>query len=324
MRSFLYLSRKDVETVNLPMEEIIRALELAFLDKAKGLAEAPPKPGVHPKGDSFLHAMPASLPERGAVGIKWVAGYPSNPQRGLPYITGLIVLNDLETGLPICVMDCTWITAKRTAAASALAAKYLARRDARVMGICGCGVQGRTHLEAFEVVFSSLEEVLLYDVSQEAVELFIQEMAPRYPKVRFHKVSKARDAVVEGDLILTAALILKQAHPVIEKGWTRPGSFASAVDFDCYWMREALEEMDLIITDDMEQLSSYKRSGYFPRLPRVDGELGEIVSGAMRGRQNDEQRTMAIFLGLAIEDVITAAAILQRARELGIGTELPL
>jgi len=324
MGSLLYLSRGDVEKVALPMEEIIRALEAAFLDKARGLAEAPPKPGVHPRRECFLHAMPASLPQRGAVGIKWVAGYPTNPKRGLPYISGLVILNDPETGLPISVMDCTWITAKRTAAASALAAKFLARRDARVLGICGCGVQGRTHLEALKVVLPSLEEVLLYDVSPEAARLFVEEMAPRYPELKFQKVSSAYEAVGESDIIVTAALILREAEPVIRKGWVRPGAFASAVDFDCYWTREALEEMDLIITDDEEQLSYYRSSGYFPRLPRVDGELGEIISGAIPGREDEKQRTMAVFLGLAIEDMVTALAILERARRMGLGTELPL
>lgn len=320
----LYLSRADVERVALPMNEIIRALELAFLEKARGRTEAPPKPGIHPRQDSFLHAMPASVPSQAAAGIKWVAGYPSNPSRGLPYISGLLILNDPDTGLPIGVMDCTWITAKRTGAASALAARYLARPDSRVMGICGCGVQARSHLEAFLVVLPGIEDVILYDVSPQAQELFIEEMGSRFAHLRFHVAKSAQEAVKEADVVLTAALILKDATPFLSRGWLRPGSFASAVDFDCYWTKEALDEMDLIATDDQEQLAYYRSIGYFPRLRKAHVELAEIVAGSKPGRTDPSQRTMAMFLGLAIEDMVTGLAVLERARQMGIGAELPL
>ncbi len=320
----LYLSRSDVERLSLPMREIIGALESAFLEKARGLTEAPPKPGIHPRPECFIHAMPACVPSQRAAGIKWVAGYPSNPSKGLPYISGLIILNDPDTGLPLGVMDCTWITAKRTAAASALAARYLARPESRVMGICGCGVQGRSHLEAFLEVLPGIEEVLLYDIHPEALESFLGEMSPRFPRISFHEARSPEEVAREAEVLVSAALILKEATPSIFGGWLKPGSFASAVDFDCYWSREALEEMDLIVTDDLEQLNYYRSLGYFPRLPEVQVELAELVAGSRRGRTAAFQKTMAVFLGLAIEDMVTGLAILQRARELGIGTELPL
>mgnify|MGYP003871676049 CR=1 FL=1 len=320
----LYLSRGDVERVSLPMGEIIESLEAAFLEKARGLTEAPPKPGIHPRPECFLHAMPACVPSRRAAGIKWVAGYPSNPAKGLPYISGLIILNDPETGLPLGVMDCTWITAKRTGAASALAARYLARPDSRVMGICGCGVQGRSHLEAFLEVLPNLEEVILYDLNPQALESFLGEMKPRFPRLSFQKARSPQEVAQEADVMVTAALILKEATPSILGGWLKPGGFASAVDFDCYWSREALEEMDLIVTDDLEQLGYYRSLGYFPRLPQVQVELAELVGGSRAGRTDASQKTMAVFLGLAIEDMVTGLAILQRAKQLGIGMELPL
>ena len=144
----LYLSRADVEAVGVPMPEIIDALDEAFRQHGEGKVEMPPKPGVHSRPDAFIHAMPCYIPGAEAIGVKWVAGYPDNPQRGLPYISGLLVLNDADTGLPLAVMDCTWITAKRTGAATALAARYLARPDSQTVGILGCGVQGRSNLEA--------------------------------------------------------------------------------------------------------------------------------------------------------------------------------
>ena len=116
----LYLSRKDVETIDLPMREIIDALEQMFKEKGAGKTEMPPKPGIHTRPDAFIHAMPAYIPSLESAGLKWVSGYPDNPKKGLPYITGLLILNDPDTGVPLSVMDCTWITAKRTGAATAI------------------------------------------------------------------------------------------------------------------------------------------------------------------------------------------------------------
>jgi ornithine cyclodeaminase/alanine dehydrogenase len=150
--TLLYLTRADVESVGLDVKALVGLLEIAFREKGHGRVEMPPKPGIHTQPDAFLHAMPAYLPALGAAGIKWVGGYPDNHTRHLPYITGLIVLNDVETGLPYAVMDCAWITAYRTAAASALSARYLARAESRSVGILACGVRGRTNLDVGQSV----------------------------------------------------------------------------------------------------------------------------------------------------------------------------
>jgi hypothetical protein len=112
--SILYLSRSDVEAVGVTMPEIIEALEVAFHEHGEGKVEMPPKPGVHSRPDAFIHAMPAYIPALHSVGVKWVSAYPENYRQGLPYISGLVILNDDETGLPRAVMDCTWITGMRT------------------------------------------------------------------------------------------------------------------------------------------------------------------------------------------------------------------
>src|SRR5678810_1323794 len=171
----LYLSRAEVERVNLSMKEIIDLLEKAFLEKGNGNVEMPPKPGVHTMPDAFIHAMPAYIPAMKSAGIKWVSGYPDNFKRGLPYISGLMILNDVETGIPYAVMDCSWITAMRTGAASALSGKFLARPDSKTAGILACGVQGRTNLEALACLFS-IERVYAYDVLPQVQERFVAEM----------------------------------------------------------------------------------------------------------------------------------------------------
>jgi len=113
------------------MRAIIDALDRMFREKGQGKVEMPPKPGIHTRPDAFIHAMPAYIPSVKAAGMKWVSGYPENPKKGLPYISGLLILNDPETGIPTSVMDCTWITAMRTGAATAISAKYLAGKRAR-------------------------------------------------------------------------------------------------------------------------------------------------------------------------------------------------
>ena len=171
----LYLSRKEVESVGLAMPEIIAALENMFREKGEGRVEMPPKPGIHTCKDAFIHAMPAYIPSLGAAGMKWVSGYPENQKKRLPYITGLLILNDPETGFPISVMDATWITAQRTGAATAVAAKHLARPESSSAGILACGVQGRSNLEALACAFK-LRKIRAFDLFPDVARKFAKEM----------------------------------------------------------------------------------------------------------------------------------------------------
>lgn len=318
----LYLSRADVEAVGVTMPEIIDALEEAFRQHGAGKVEMPPKPGVHSRPDAFIHAMPCYIPGPEAIGVKWVAGYPDNPQRGLPYISGLLVLNDADTGLPLAVMDCTWITAKRTGAATALAARHLARPDAQTVGILGCGVQGRSNLEALQVLFP-VRRVMAYDRKLENALRFADEMRARWD-VEVVVADQPRQAVSGCDLVVTAGPILRQPHATIQAGWLEPGAFASLVDFDSYWDRPALVEVDKFCTDDLPQLEHYQQMGYFQQIPPVHASLGELVTGRKPGRQSPAERTMAANLGLALDDMATAPIVYRRAVERQIGRWLPL
>jgi ornithine cyclodeaminase/alanine dehydrogenase-like protein (mu-crystallin family) len=318
----LYLSRADVEAVALDMKTIIELLERAFVDKGHGRVEMPPKPGIHTMPDAFIHAMPAYIPSMRSAGIKWVSGYPENFKRGLPYITGLLILNDVETGLPYAVMDCTWITAMRTGAASALSAKYLARPQSEVVGILACGVQGRTNLEALACLFP-IRRVYAYDILPEVQEKYVAEMQTKFG-FEVIGVKEPKEAVVDSDLVVTSGPILKHPTPTIEKDWLRPGAFGSAVDFDSYWTGAALAQMDRIATDDHAQFQYYKSVGYFQQTPDPYADLGELAAGLKPGRQSDDERTLAINLGLAMDDMAVAPEIYRRAREMKIGTWLAL
>jgi len=318
----LYLSRADVERVALPMPRIIELLETAFKEKGEGRVEMPPKPGIHPGADAFIHAMPAFIPGLRSAGIKWVSGFPANQKRGLPYISGLIVLNDVETGFPTAVLDCTWVTAHRTGAASALSAKYLARPESETLGILACGVQGRTHLLAMAALFP-IRRVYAYDIIPEVQKRFIEEMSAR-TGFEIVGVDDPRRAVEAGDIVVTSGPILKHPRPTIEKGWLRAGAFASAVDYDSYWTPEAMAEMDKLATDDVAQFRYVRSTGYFQRTSEPYADLGEIATGRKPGRESSGERTMALNLGLALDDMAVAPEICRLARERGIGTLLPL
>ncbi len=318
----LYLSQADVAKVNLDMATVIDLLETAFRQKGAGKVEMPPKPGIHTMPDAFIHAMPAFIPELKSAGIKWVSGYPENQARGLPYITGLLILNDVETGIPYSVMDCAWITAYRTGAASALAAKYLARKESKIAGILACGVQGRTNLEALNVLFP-LERAYAYDIHPDRQERYVSEMSKKLG-IEVVGVTEPRQAVVKSELVVTSGPILKHPTPSIAKDWLQPGAFGSAVDFDSYWKADALAQMDRISTDDHAQFEYYKSVGYFQTTPTPYADLGEIVAGLKPGRQNPQERTLAMNLGLAMDDMAVAPEIYRRAKDMGIGTWLSL
>ena len=318
---FLYLSRQDVEAVDLGMAQIIEALDRMFVEKGQGAVEMPPKPGIHTQQDAFIHAMPAYIPSLEAAGMKWISGYPGNQAKGLPYITGLLILNDPETGIPLAVMDATWITAKRTGAATAVAAKYLARPDSSSAGILACGAQGRSNLEALATVFE-LTTVKVYDIHADVAATFAREMGAML-ELDIEVVAEPKQAVVGLDLVVTSGPILKNPTPVIEVDWLAEGSFASPVDFDSYWQGDALRQADKLSTDDVGQMSYYREAGYFKDTPQPYADLGEIAAGLKAGRESEGERTISVNLGIALEDVATSIVVYRKAVEEGIGTQLP-
>jgi ornithine cyclodeaminase/alanine dehydrogenase-like protein (mu-crystallin family) len=234
----------------------------------------------------------------------------------------LMILNDVETGIPYAVMDCSWITAVRTGAASALSAKYLARPESETVGILACGVQGRTNVEALACLFP-VRQVYAYDVLPDVQENFVRQMQERF-SFPISGVSDPKQAVVDSDLVVSSGPILKHPTPTIEKDWLRPGAYGSAVDFDSYWTAEALAQMDRVSTDDHAQFQYYKSVGYFQQTPDPYADLGELVAVLKPGRQDEKERTLAINLGLAMDDMAVAPTIYQKGKEMGLGIELPL
>ncbi|MDO9129753.1 MAG: hypothetical protein Q7U34_07795, partial [Anaerolineales bacterium] len=185
-----------------------------------------------------------------------------------------------------------------------------------------CGVQGRTNLEALACLFP-LKRVYAYDILPDVQKKYIAELKAKFD-FEIIGVKEPKQAVVESDLVVTSGPILKHPTPTIEKDWLKPGAFGSAVDFDSYWSGGALAQMERISTDDHAQFQYYKSVGYFQQTPDPYADLGELAAGLKPGRQSEEERTLAINLGLAMDDMAVAPEIYHRAVEKGIGTWLPL
>ena len=323
---FIYLSQADVESLDMSMKEVLEAVDQGFAAKGRGHAEMPPKPGIHTRPDCFTHAMLAYVQELEVAGLKLVSGYPPNPGRGLPYITGLLVLNDCETGLPLAVMDCAWITAMRTGASAGISAKYLARSGSDTAAIVGCGVQARTGVMALVETLPSLAEVRCYDLYPEATQRFMAEMGARFPALRFVACASAAEAARQADVVVSAVPIVVDPKPDLDAGMLKEGGLAVLLDYDSAWTSAGMAACDKFCSDDVGQLLATKEHGvYFGGIPEaIYADLGELAAGLKPGRETAGERIFSMNMGIAVDDMVTAKVLYERALERGTGVRLPL
>jgi ornithine cyclodeaminase/alanine dehydrogenase len=317
----LYLSQEDILDMDIPMREIIPLVEQGLKEHGLGQVENPPKPGIHAKSDSFIHAMPAYFRKLGIGGIKWVSGYPSNRELGLPQILGVMITNDMETGLPTAIMDCRWITAVRTAAVSAVTAKFCASKGSETLGVIGCGVQGRMTLGALKEVVPTLKKVKAYDINPEAAKRY--KDLEKQAGVDVTPVESVEEAAKGSDIILTATQRLPK--PLVKNEWFKPGALGMGLEASRAWYGDAILTADKFVTDSWDQTTHFHEQGAFPEgLPKLYAELGEIVAGKKKGRENQRERILAINIGLALEDVIVADHIYRKAEKRGSYQKLTL
>ena len=319
---FLYLSQKDVVDAGLTIKDAVAIVEDVLTEHGLKEFENPPKPGIHTLEGAFIHAMPGFLPRKKAAGMKWVSGYSDNYQYGLPSIMGLITLNDPNTGQPVAVMDGGYITALRTAAASGVSARYLAVKDAGVLGIVGAGVQGRYHLMSLKEVLPRIEEIKIFDTNESVLKEFIS-FAKEYAAIKIVTCGSAREVIEGTDVIVTATGHLEER--VYKEKWVKEGALLLPVHTRG-WEKSMLSKADKFIVDDWDQFNNALggSDGYYAPLPDLYAELGEIVVGQKPGRENPAERIVNLNFGMAIHDVLMATQVLERAREKGIGMMLPL
>lgn len=320
----LYLSRDQVASCNTGIIEIIDTVEEAFKKKGQGVTELPLKPTIHPRPDCFLRALAGYISGLDVAGLKWVSAYPINRDSGLPLVSGLILLNNPETGLPLAVMDGSWITAWRTAAVSAVATRHLVIQGATTLSICGAGVQGNSHLEALLYVLPELRDVNVFDSSPRAMEQFLSTHQLSYPELTFKATSSPEEAVKGAHVVVTAAPMLTTRRAEIKGDWLAPGTLCLPLDFDSYFAPSAFAICKKFYTDDNDQLLWFKENGRFSDLPDLTGDLGHLVSGRVHGRENEDERIMVISVGVALGDLVTANLIYRKASSLNIGTWLDL
>ena len=308
----------------LSMSDVLGLVEKAFGERGRKQVQMPPKSYLFfSKFNGDLRIMPAYLEGLDETGVKLVNVHPNNPSKyGLPTVLATILLFDPETGVPISIMDGTHITAMRTAAASGVAVKYLARKDARVLGIIGAGYQSLRQLEALNEVMK-IESVKIFDIVDKKAEN-LTTMAKDKLGLNARKAAGAEDAVRGSDVVVT---VTPTREPIVKDEWVTAGMHISAVGADAPEKEEleaAILKRAKIVIDDWEQAShsgeiNVPLSQGVITEADIYGDIGEIVAGLKPGRVSDDEITVFDTTGLAIQDVITAWRAYEVAEEKGIG-----
>ncbi|MEZ5091653.1 ornithine cyclodeaminase family protein [Nocardioides sp.] len=307
----LVLNRADLERLELTWDEIIDVLDDAFLQKSRGLVQNPPKPKVVPREDAFVNAMPAYLGGSDGLGIKWVSGHEQNSAKGLPYIFGSLLMNDADTGRPLALVDGGWVTEMRTPGASGVTMRHVPGSPTRV-GIVGCGVQGRRHLEVTLAVHPGIEEVVAFDHRMENV----QEVFDLADGRRTTFVSSPEETLEGVDIAITC--ITRALEPKLDAANTSADALLLPVDYDDAMAAPAFSGASIYVVDDHDQYAAVAARGhYFQGLPEPTAELADVVSGGVSVPEHG--RRMFLNMGIAMDDIALGQLVLARAEERGVG-----
>jgi ornithine cyclodeaminase/alanine dehydrogenase-like protein (mu-crystallin family) len=310
------LTQTDVAAL-LTIDDCIAAVESVFRDYGEGRIAAPQSLGVHAANGTFhVKAAVANV-----FAAKINANFPANPRdHGLPTIQGLIIVMDIERGTPLGILDSTLITTLRTAAASAVAAKYLARPNGRTMTVIGCGIQGQAHIEALLRV-RPIETIYAYDVDAAVSERFARDL----PGVDI--ALSLDDAVAASDIVVTCT---PSHSPILESRHRHPGLFIAAVGADNPQKHEiapALMAQSRVVPDIVEQAAKmgdlhHAIDAGAMTADDIHGELADVICARVPARQNDDEVFIFDSTGTALQDVVAAAVALSRAVERGVGVEV--
>jgi alanine dehydrogenase len=314
----LLLSKKDVQNL-VNIREVITVVEAAFKEWTEGKGVMPSKLYLTVKDGDF-RAMPAFLP--GAAGMKWVNVHTGNPAKGLPTVMAVLIYNDPATGYPLAIMDATEVTAYRTAATSAIASRYLARKDSQTLGIVGAGYQAYPHIIAHAMLFK-FKEVRVSDISKKAVAKLMESL----PNLPLKECSL--EQTVKSDIVCT---LTPARQPVVKKEWLLPGTHINAVGADA----EGKEELEpsilndaMVVVDDLRQsihageINVPVSKGLFKK-QQIYATLGEIIIGRKKGRTDNRITTVFDSTGLAIEDIAVARLLYEKAQKTGTGLSVSL
>ena len=323
----LVLNAKDVEQL-MPMPECIRVMRDALAALARGEALVPLRTIMRIPGVSgFLGLMPGYIAPRerqeGALGMKAVSVFPGNAKRGIDTHQGAVLLFEADTGRLSALMDGAAITAIRTAAVSGVATDLLARADATELALLGSGVQARTHLEAIAAV-RSLRRVRIWSRNPEHAASLASELRPRFG-FTIEPASSAEAALREADIVAT---VTASPEPILQREWLKTGVHINAVGSSIPSSREvdsATMSAARLFVDRRESALAEAGDLLIPmkegavKADHIQAELGDVIIGKHPGRRSPGELTLFKSLGLAVEDVASAAYIVRRAWETGTG-----
>jgi len=323
-----FISQADVESLAITMRDVIDNVEYGWKMKGEGKAELPAKIGVHPRGNCYLHAMPCWIGgEVDMVGIKWVAGFPMNLEKKLPYNNGVFILNDTETGVVRAIMDSNWMTTLRTGAAAGLGAKYFADPKSSVIGVIGLGTIGKITLQAFKEILPEMKTVKIYDPIYEQAEKYIDIMKPICPGVEFTVCKDVRGACEDADVVTTCAPILEKPLRSISADMLKENVCCVASDYCSTLDADVAGKGSVFVCDDRNQYLETQQHGvYFqngyPLAEGIYADMGEVISG--KAAPVREGRRTCLFMGIASHDLMMAKLILEKADEKNAGIMLKL
>ncbi len=322
------LSRENLIQL-LPMRDVIEAVEMGFSEYKTGGCCVPVRTAVRiEKEDGLFLFMPAYLEKGNSFGTKMISVFPGNLKKGLSTLQAAYLLNDPTTGELLALMEGKILTAMRTGATSAVATKYLARKDSTVLGIIGTGAQAPFQVEGICAV-RPIKRVLAYDKSARSVESFMEVISGNID-VGVKVTGSPREVVIDSDILITVTTSVK---PVFEGRDLKPGTHINAVGAYTPEMQEIDIETvkkSLIVVDTYEgcmaeagDLLMPMKAGELSK-EQIHADLGEIVIGEKPGRTTGNQITLFESVGFALEDLVTARLAYQRAKERGIGMNFRL
>ncbi len=323
-KSFIYLSRSTLEGLGITTEQAIGRLEKLILDSrdldssdldnnSKSVWSAP-KAAISTHDGRYMMATLSASDDPQLLAVKSLIVNPRNPQRGLDSINATITLLDSDTGLPVAVMDGNWVTAVRTACASAIAAKRLANEDARSIAFIGCGVQAHSHLKVFCDLFP-IEEIRAFgrgSKNRDALCATAQGMG-----LNAIASDTPQRAVEDADIIVTSISISSTDDPFIDARWLKPGAFAAVTDLAIPWMDASMTAFDRIVIDDLAQEMAMPKPMVDTQL--VQGDITGLVSNTVEGRQHHNERCAFVFRAVVLGDLALASLAYERASDTSSG-----
>jgi ornithine cyclodeaminase/alanine dehydrogenase-like protein (mu-crystallin family) len=314
------LTAADVRAA-LSMTEAIDAVARAYSQLSAGKATMPLRSRFHTeKGVTLL--MPAHLHDSGDFAVKIVSVYAGNPKLGLPTVAATVLAMDPQTGLPLALMEGDSLTALRTGAAGGVAARYLARADARTVALFGAGVQARSQLRAAMAV-RNIERVWIVDPFATAAQRLADDISGWTDPPAVTLADSPQTAVAQADIVLAATTA---TTPLFDGNDLKPGTHVTGVGSFTPQMQEidATTIRRARVVVDQRDAAMAEAGDIIIGKAVIDAEIGEIINGEKPGRQSDEEITFFKSVGLAVQDAVTAAAVLKAAEKKGLGTVIEM